>query len=340
MQRSLGTALGCFVVWFALASGVVVAQSPTPEPTPQTLIGDRVISGMMFRLRQGESLRGNLLLYSGEAAVERGAEVLGSVVVFGGRFDLEGEVMGNIVVLGGEAKLGDTAIVAGQVTRLGGSLTQAPGARILGNVFALPFAREGSPSPMPQPRVDEGWMSQFLGRMSNSLLAAGAILLGIVTITLLATTIAALALEPLMRAGQAVINAFWISLGLGALTLIVVPVVVVALAITLCLIPLALVLALAYAIAIVLGWVVSAHLLGERLVQAIGRGALPLVAQVALGALVLAVLGNTPVIGWLIGFLAASVGVGALILTRLGTQAYAPPSPPSALSVPDAPVAP
>jgi len=108
---------------------------------------------------------------------------------------------------------------------------------------------------------------------------------------------------------------------------VLVPAAILGFAVTLVLIPVALVLALLYAFAIVLGWVVSAALPGERLTRALKGTGWALAVQVGLGALVLAVLGNTPFIGGLIGFLAASLGLGALILTRLGTQAYAAAAP-------------
>ncbi len=54
--------------------------------------------------------------------------------------------------------------------------------------------------------------------------------------------------------------------------------------------------------------------------------------------MLLAVLGAVPLIGWLVGFAASAIGMGALILTVAGTQDY--PRPTGVVAGPVAPVSP
>jgi hypothetical protein len=63
-------------------------------------------------------------------------------------------------------------------------------------------------------------------------------------------------------------------------------------------------------------------MVGERIMKAFNRLDWSVLGQTLAGAILLALLGAAPVIGGVIGFLAASLGLGALILTRAGTQQY------------------
>jgi hypothetical protein len=64
---------------------------------------------------------------------------------------------------------------------------------------------------------------------------------------------------------------------------------------------------------------------GERLMQALNRADWTVVGQTAAGALCLAVLGVIPFFGGLLTFVSTAVGVGAVVLTRFGTQPYPAP---------------
>jgi hypothetical protein len=59
-----------------------------------------------------------------------------------------------------------------------------------------------------------------------------------------------------------------------------------------------------------------------------------LIGQTAAGAVLLALLGSIPILGGLVGFVATALGLGALILTRAGTQRYPLPyaAPPAGLA--------
>jgi len=113
--------------------------------------------------------------------------------------------------------------------------------------------------------------------------------------------------QPLFVGG---VGAF--SLIAGAIALIVSLVLIV----TLCINP------LIAAAAIGLSWTVTARIIGAEVARALDRAGWTPTGQVAVGSLIMALLGAIPLIGNLFGFAFVSLGLGALVLTRLGTREW------------------
>ncbi len=114
------------------------------------------------------------------------------------------------------------------------------------------------------------------------------------------------------------------SLGVGCLTVLVSLPLFVLLLVLVITIPAAILLPFAVVLAWLFGWIALGWLIGDKVLQAVqARESLrvPMVA-VALGVLLLALLGAVPLIGWLIGLGVGLIGLGAVILTRFGTQSY------------------
>jgi hypothetical protein len=157
--------------------------------------------------------------------------------------------------------------------------------------------------------------------------------------------------EHTQTVGQAISQAAPASFGVGLLTLIVSITVMTLLFITCCLIPVGLLMALALVLATLFGWIVVGYLLGERMLRAIQKdkeeptpavSALVGILVVTLVQQGLMALSHIPCLGfffWLLGaglwLLIASTGLGAVVLTRFGTQVYtgtsAARTPPPAL---------
>jgi hypothetical protein len=72
--------------------------------------------------------------FGGTITVNEGETVEGDVVVIGGMARVNGRVTGEVVVVGGSAQLGPTADVTGDVVVVGGRLDRNPSARIGGEV--------------------------------------------------------------------------------------------------------------------------------------------------------------------------------------------------------------
>lgn len=85
-----------------------------------------------YTLFSGETLRGNLLVFSGNATLEEGSRVTGSVLLFSGNLIADGEIGGDIFMFSGNTDLGPQAVVRGDLAAFSGSFSRASGSRVEG----------------------------------------------------------------------------------------------------------------------------------------------------------------------------------------------------------------
>jgi hypothetical protein len=112
--------------------------------------------------------------------------------------------------------------------------------------------------------------------------------------------------------------------------------------VTCCLAPVGVLVALALILATLYGWIVVGFLLGIRIVRAVQKDREPTpTASALVGVFTVTIvqqglmaLSHLPCLGfffWLLGaglwLLVASIGLGAVVLSRFGTQPYTGPSP-------------
>jgi hypothetical protein len=133
--------------------------------------------------------------------------------------------------------------------------------------------------------------------------------------------------------GRAVFAAPLPSAGVGLLTGVVAVVLIILLAITICLSPVAFLLGVAMLVAGLFGWVAIGLLVGRRLLEAFNVKGITSLMAVAAGTLLISVLRAVPCLGAIMGFVVGCAGLGAVVLTRFGRQAYplpthVPPAPP------------
>ena len=110
-------------------------------------------------------VRRDIVRFGGNVRIAEDERVRGDVVVIGGSLDVQGEVLGEITVVGGSATFGPRAVASREVTVVGGTLTRDPGARFSRGVnevtfegFDLDFSELGARLPRirvprPDPRV-------------------------------------------------------------------------------------------------------------------------------------------------------------------------------------------
>ena len=317
---------------------------------------DQVVFGGDFVLESGEVLSGDLVLFGGNATLQEESRVIGDVFLMGGNVTVAGEVTGDVVLLGGNVELLPTANVHGDAVAIGGSLTRAAGARVGGQVveggeivgpfeFTLPFDFR-----FPSHRTIGPFDSLRIGRS----LVLNLVWFGFVS--LLAAAVAVLVVmfwpEPTDRTGRAAIAQPILGGGLGFLTIVVAPFVIIMLAITILLFPVSIAGFVLVMSAGLFGWIALGLEVGKRLAEAF-KWELQPPAAAGLGTLVLTlVIGSIglilPCVGWLAPFLVASIGLGAVMLTRFGSREYAsgaaaapkpklPPPPPPPPPEPPAP---
>jgi len=294
----------------------------------------QVVFGQSFTLKSGDTMNGDLLVFGGSATIENGATVNGSVVLFGGNLTVNGTVNGDMAITGGSASLGADAHITGNLTTVAASLDRSEGSLVDGQIYntATSWISNGENSNIPQPVkpiVPVVPPVKFQFQPLLSVLNALGQSLGIAVLAMLVMLFLAPHAD---RVAHAIIAQPLTAGGLGLLTVIVAPIAIVLSVVTLILIPLAPIIVIALVVAGVFGWIAIGYEVGQRFVGAIhqtwhpafsaglGTFALTLVAKVLTGIPVL------NCVGWLVPFLLSMAALGAVLMTRFGTQVVTAPT--------------
>ena len=336
---------------FALCSLLLATVMLFPA-TPALADGDppnddgTVVWNEDYTLEEGERLGGDLVVFNGDVTLEAGSRVEGHVIIWNGSAEVKGTIEEDLVVSGGDITLDDSARVEGAVVcSWNCDLDREEGARVDGGIIegVPPYGfdsehQRGFPIPVPSPLAS--WASGPRWAL-NWMLKAIRGVVAILVIGAVAGLVALIWPHQTARVGRVVVEAPGPSFGIGLLTAAAATALIAVLAITICLAPIAALAALALGAAGLLGWIGIGALVGERLLQALNvRNVAPLWAA-GLGTLLITlIVGGLNValclapLGWLMIFTLGCAGLGAVVLTRFGTTAYAPPRPPHPLTPP------
>ncbi|WP_227352884.1 polymer-forming cytoskeletal protein [Haladaptatus salinisoli] len=300
---------------------VVVQEGETVDGGLTTAAGTVVVRG---------TVNGDLSAFAGNVLVARTGTVRGDVSAFAGNVRIGGEVTGdveagggNLVVartgavggslegaagytllagtVGGDAEVTSETLRVAETARIGGDLVydaetfeRAPGATVAGTVRQDETLADVGPAPAL--RVPN-WVGALYGFLVNLLL--GAVLLAVFP-TFSGRVAERARDDPVLSAG------------VGLLLLVLVPILLVVFAVTIIGIPISLLGALLFAILL---WIAAVY--GSF---AVGLWLLSLVDEtnrwlaLAVGLLVVALLGRIPVLGGLVRFVVLLLGLGALAM--------------------------
>lgn len=271
----------------------------------------------------------------GSIHIRPGEIVDGDVVAVGGSVRIDGRVTGDAVAVGGSVSLGPNAVIEGEAVAVGGRVNRAPGAVVEGGIqeiAGLPpirFRRGDWDAPAPW-----GGIGGVIGTV-----------MWIVVLALLACLALLLARRPIERMEVRARTSPWKAAAVGlAAQILFFPalvLVVVVLAISIIGIPLLLVVPfaiLALAIGILFGFTAVAKTVGHAAEERFGWShanpylsllvGLGLIVSVSFFASVLG-MGGGPlkifavvlgIIGFVIQYIAWTIGFGVLLLTRFGTR--------------------
>lgn len=286
--------------------------------------GDQICTGDNLIISGGQS-SGNILAFGCNVDVQRGATVYGSIADFGGNVQIAGAVNGSIATFGGNVTLAETAVVQGNVAALGGNYISAPGATVRGNATSSvsPIAPTQSVPFNPIARMFN-FRFDLLGGIITALAFAA-----------LGALIVIFAPNATRRVSEAAQRQPLNVAGVGCLTLIVFPILMILLLITIIGIPIALLLGLATWAAWIFGGIAIGLLAGEKILGAFKMTNILPVLAVMLGMILLMLIGQIPILGWLVSCLVGLLGLGAVVMTRFGTRAY--PAAPGMTLVPVVP---
>jgi hypothetical protein len=299
-----------------------------------------------------EVRRDDVFRFGGPVTIDVNERIEGDVVAFGGPATIDGEVTGDVIALGGPVRLGPQAVVRGDVTVVGGPLDRAPGAQVLGDVNEVGAGRRGGASGR------RPWMwSQMFGPFWSRLGSLAATIVRLTLVLLVGLVVIAFgrgAIERVAartaaspgRAGLIGLLAQILFVPVLVLTCIVLVISIVGIPL-LVLVPFAVLLLM---LVMLVGFVGLAYHVG-RLVASRVRGAGPgpyasfAIGVLAIGAVTLIaklgalvggfLLAPLTVIGYVLEYVAWTVGFGAALLywyetqTRFGGSRSATPAGPT-----------
>lgn len=318
--------------------------APAPPPAPAPPASDAGPAGWSetARYRHG----GARVRFGGDVTVGADEAVGDDVVVILGAAHIEGRVDGAVVAVGGSVHLGPKARVQGDVTAVGGSVERASGAVVEGQINEV---RVSAPSIGPFVRVRpwRGW-ALFGDRFRNPFggsfdLIATLIRLGL--IGLFAALVVAVAPGPVGRVASRVSAEPWRAglVGLAAqllfVPLLVLTIIILAVSIIgiplLLLVPFGLVVV---AFAFLMGFTGTGCAVGQWIGRRAGGGLPGLMSSLAVGLAVVwaltvfarfaglaglparFILGVVLFAGFLVEYVAWTVGLGAVLLSRFGQR--------------------
>ena len=283
----------------------------------------------------------------GDAAIVRTGESItisreqivdGDVVAIGGSVTVLGEVRGDVVALGGNVALREGASISGDAVAIGGRIKREEGSHLGGQDIGMNF-------------IPSGFIHTPHDNSDSSLLRFGALLSFGLFLLLLGWLLSVLAEKRMQTCGAFFVLHPWKSLWTGLAIVLLSPAAFVLLCVTIVGIPVALLMLLLGPLAHAIGFLLVASVAGRRLLHRDAPGAgwgwmrslasgLGLFLGIILFGAVFRMLGSVfgafgwvlTIFGWTVVFLASTVGLGSLALSRLGTetrpQPLVPPPPP------------
>lgn len=300
-------------------------------------------------LERTQITRGDRVRFGGDITVDRNERLEGDVVALGGSLDVQGEVTGDAVAIGGTLTLGPEAAVRGDVVAVGGAMNRAPGARIDGEIVEVGRGARGLRRGSWFPVIFGSFWSRLGSLAATGIRIGLLVLLGLIAVAVGRSPIeriAARTAESPLRSGLVGLLAEILFLPVLILTVVVLAVSIVGIPL-LALVPFAILLLMLVAL---VGFVGLAFQIGSRLTNRFGwtdRGAYAAVAigVVAIAAVTLlaklaALAGGfllgAPLagLGYLVEYVAWTVGFGAAILAWYETQTRFGPGRHAAAPVP------
>jgi hypothetical protein len=315
---------GCFGL---LSLALLLLLTPARPLYAAPIQGDEIVLGDDLTLHEGEQINGDLVLLGGNLTMRAGSRVEGSVTAFGGRVEIDGTVTGEVVAFGGDIRLGTHAQVSDEVITLGGHVRRAEGAQADRVVDGAAFTRAKFWQSLRWPIFASG--PDF--RPWSGVQAALSTLVGALILTLLGVAIVHFWPTQTDQVGRTVINAPLPSLGVGCLLYPLAGSLILVVLITICLSPLAPLVGVLLVTASLFGWVALGTLWGRWLAHQVGWRRATSIGAASIGVFTLTLLvtaaGAVPLLGPLLGLGAASVGLGAVALSRFGTSPHRGRSP-------------
>ena len=294
-----------------------------------------------FVLASGSQRSGDqLIVAAGNIRFEPQSAVAGKATLIGSDVALDGEMAGDVVVIADRLVVGDQARIQGDLIACANTIERRPGAQIGGEFKEECSERHGV-------SVASLFNSGLHGWRDNIALRFGGMVVGALLFGAVAALVTLVAPRPLIRMSNSMRRAPGTTGGFGCLTILaalgltMIYLVSLLLVLPLVLLPFVVLGWAILGLLSLLGWIALAEPFGNRVLDFLGIDDQPRMIAAAVGgiALTLAVriwglFWFTSWIGALLMVVLGSIGLGAVVLTRLGTRPFPRPnSLPAASSV-------
>ena len=321
--------------------------SPAPPAPPPVVTGEGW--NEVARYRHG----GARVRFGGDVTVAEDEAIGDDVVAILGSARIDGRVDGNVVAVAGSVHLGPKADVRGDVTAVGGTVERADGNVVAGQINEV---RVGRPTFGPfanvRPWDNWHWLGDTVPNPFGGSFDLVATLVRVGLVGLLAALMIAVLPSSVRRVADRVSAEPWRAgfVGLAAqllfVPLLVITVVVLAVSIIgiplLLLVPFALIFV---AVALVMGFAGASCAVGRWIGSRAGSGMPGLLGSLVVGLAVVfaltiiarflglaglsvgVVIGSVLAVGFLVEYVAWTVGLGGVLLSRLGRRDAPTPVP-------------
>ncbi|HUS15942.1 MAG TPA: hypothetical protein VM536_13130 [Chloroflexia bacterium] len=299
------------LVAFAILLGIAVSS--------QQHAGDRFAGNGDLVLLPGEVVEHDAVALNGRVVVPQGARVGHDVRTANGAVEIDGQVDHDVTTLNGSVQLGPHARIGHEVTAANGTIQKDPAAQVGGRAVA-------APAPPAAPGL--GGVLGFVLRLLINLVL-GTIFVAVGTLAVLAWP------RQVGRVTSVLEGTPWAAVGVGVISAIFMPPVVLLLSLILVItiigIPVALVLWTALFVGWLYGMVAVGLWAGRRIADSgrlpAARNSLLLTALVGLVSLSIMLLLLDVIASWLAwpaAYLLGCIGLGAVVLSRLGVAGHLP----------------
>ncbi len=281
-----------------------------------------------YTLPGGSTVSGDQVVMAYNIMLKTDSTVDGSATLTGQHVTMDGTITGDAVIVADRLEIGDQAHVVGDLIACVKQIEKSDSAQIDGE-FKEECTNSGSVSATQL--IESGWASwrgSIFFRVSTAIV--GSLLFGA-----FAALISTMFPRPLIRMSESVYRSPFAASGVGFLTIVVLIGLTVIYGVSLLLVlpvvlmPLMIVIWLVAGLLGVLGWVALAVPFGVFVLHRVGMDRQPRMIAAAVGGITLGLLLRVWSVFWFtawIGLLGTiilgSLGLGAVILTRVGTRAY------------------
>ncbi len=346
------------VALILLAAGLLLAAGITLAQGGDAVASPRLVFTEHYVLSAGQTVAESLVVVARTITLEAGSVINGDAALVGQQVTVHGEVHGELAILADEVVLMESAELDGNVRLCSGQIYRARNIR-LGGAYSVDCQQLGGllsqVIPLALDPANWHWEADSANtilqtwhwsrlsdledlRPAGQLTPAERLLIN----TVLALTAGALASlftlmipRRLRRISEAALGAPLAAEGIGLLSLIILGAVTglvvlsLVLLVTFCLVPLVGLAWVVLIVAMVIGWAAISLPVGVWFLDALGvRRINPLLAACLGGVLLTFGIGLLGISVWtmplyaLVAFLLGAWGLGAVVLTRFGGQAY------------------